>query len=239
MKTFIINHLEELVGLLSSGPEEEGQWREILVSAAECGDSDEFEAKVLEPVTLLLQEQGEENFAGKAFKLRERVAGFPADRLLRAALKLSGEMRRVTAQDNELMSKMISELATPVIDIWEDVLLVPLIGTLDSERAQNMAEKVLVHTSESGSKVVIIDITGVPVIDTVTGGYLIEMFNGIKLLGAEVVLCGIKPDIAQTLVKLDIDLTMVTIKRNLEDALWYATEATGYWSQHPVKGKGA
>ncbi|MGB9879836.1 MAG: STAS domain-containing protein, partial [Anaerolineae bacterium] len=129
------------------------------------------------------------------------------------------ELRQQSAQKLDELQKMLTELATPIIRIWTDVLLIPLIGSLDATRAQTMAETLLSRTSANRAKVVVVDVTGVPVIDTMVGGFLIEMFAAVRLLGAEVILTGIKPEVAHTLVKLGVDFSTVNIARDLEDAL--------------------
>lgn len=223
MKEYILSNLELLAGELSPSEREQALWKDLLIGVAETVGTEDLEEKVRETVTMLLHEAGEKSFCRNITLLQNKITGFPATPLLKMALETSAEMRAAVEEDVHFMRKMLAELATPVIRLWKGVLLVPLIGSLDSERAQGMAEKVLEETARNRAEVVIIDVTGVPVIDTATGGYLIEMFNGIKLLGSDVVLTGIKPEVAHTLVKLNIELSIVTIKRDLEDALRYAT----------------
>lgn len=122
--------------------------------------------------------------------------------------------------------KEIQELSTPVIKLWEGVLAVPLIGTLDSERTQVVMENLLQRITDDGSDVVIIDITGVPAIDTQTAQHLIKTVSATRLMGAECILSGVSPDIAQTIVSLGIDFDMIT-KSSLADALEVALDKIG------------
>src|SRR5579872_2239216 len=103
-------------------------------------------------------------------------------------------------------SQEILELSTPVVQMWEGVVVTPLIGTLDSERTQQFMERLLTRIVETNSPIALVDITGVPTIDTQTAQHLMEAINAVKLLGAQVVLTGVRPVIAQTLVHLGVDL---------------------------------
>jgi len=158
--------------------------------------------------------------------LSNEIEQFPVIEIYRVIVELLEEKRMEAENKIAELREVLSELSTPVIHLWKDVLLAPIIGTLDSQRAQSMSEKVLNAVSETGAKLVIVDVTGVPLIDTIVGEFLIEMFSAVKLLGADVILTGIKPEIAHTLVKLGIDFDMVNIKRDLESALKYAMEGS-------------
>src|SRR4029078_11722197 len=104
----------------------------------------------------------------------------------------------------------ISELETPVMEIWDGILALPIIGTVDTVRAQNMTEALLLKIVETKSEIVILDITGVPVIDTSVSRHLLENIAAAKLLGAEVLLVGLAARTAMTLVHLGLDLAGVT-----------------------------
>ena len=104
----------------------------------------------------------------------------------------------------------------------EGIVLVPLIGTLDSQRAQQLMERLLNRVTESGSPVALVDITGVPTIDTQTAQHLVETIAAVRLLGADVVLTGVRPSIAQTLVHLGIDLSHVMTRSSLSAGLHMA-----------------
>lgn len=107
----------------------------------------------------------------------------------------------------------------PVVQVWEGILLVPLIGTLDSSRTQQMMERLLHRLTETSSQVALVDITGVPTIDTQTAQHLIETIKAVRYIGAEVVLTGVRPVIAQTLVHLGIDLSSAITRASLAAGL--------------------
>ena len=121
-------------------------------------------------------------------------------------------------------SKEILDISTPVLQIWERIVAVPLIGTLDSMRTQQLVEQLLQRIVETNSLVALIDVTGVPAIDTQTAQHLIETISAVRLLGAQVVLTGIRPAIAQTLVHLGIDLSNVNTCSSLSAGLGYALD---------------
>ncbi|HEX7004122.1 MAG TPA: STAS domain-containing protein [Trueperaceae bacterium] len=120
------------------------------------------------------------------------------------------------------------ELSTPVVKIWEGVLALPMIGTLDSERAQVVMESLLERIVETGSTIAIVDITGVPTVDTLVAQHLLKTVSAAKLMGADCIISGIRPQIAQTIVHLGIDLNEVTTKASLADALYTALRRTGH-----------
>ncbi|MCU0686768.1 MAG: STAS domain-containing protein [Polyangiaceae bacterium] len=130
-----------------------------------------------------------------------------------------GVIRR---QQDELL-----ELSTPVVEIWRGVLALPLIGTLDSERTQRVMESLLGRIVETGAEIAIVDITGVPTVDTLTAQHLIKTVAATRLLGAECIISGVRPAIAQTLVQLGINLGDVRTKAKLAGALALAFERTG------------
>ena len=107
----------------------------------------------------------------------------------------------------------------PVVQVWEGVVLVPLIGTLDSQRTQQLMERLLHRVTETTSPVAVLDITGVPTIDTQTAQHLIETISAVRLVGADVILTGVRPVIAQTLVHLGIDLSNVVTRTSLAAGL--------------------
>ena len=129
----------------------------------------------------------------------------------------------IKRQQEELL-----ELSTPVIKLWEGVLAVPMIGTLDSARTQLVMETLLQRIVEAGAQLAIIDITGVPTVDTLVAQHLLKTVSAIRLMGAECIISGIRPQIAQTIVHLGIDLQGIASKANLADALALALQQTGY-----------
>jgi rsbT co-antagonist protein RsbR len=120
------------------------------------------------------------------------------------------------------------ELSTPVVKLWEGVLALPMIGTLDSARTQIVMETLLQRIVETGSEIAIIDITGVPTVDTLTAQHLLKTVTAIRMMGADCIISGIRPQIAQTIVHLGIDLQGVTTKATLADALLLALKRLSF-----------
>jgi len=129
----------------------------------------------------------------------------------------------IVRQQEELL-----ELSTPVVKLWEGVLAVPMIGTLDSNRTQVVMETLLQKILETESELAIIDITGVPTVDTLVAQHLLKTVTAIRLMGADCIVSGIRPQIAQTIVHLGIDLKDITTKATLADALSLALQKTGW-----------
>ena len=113
----------------------------------------------------------------------------------------------------------IQELSTPVIEIWDKVITLPVIGIVDSKRSEEMMESLLDKVVKTQSKCVIIDITGVDVVDTKTADHFIKMVKAVRLLGAECIITGINPDIAQTLTSIGVDMTQIKTMRSLQNGL--------------------
>ena len=119
------------------------------------------------------------------------------------------------------------ELSTPVVALWDGILALPLIGTLDSERTQVVMESLLERIVETGASIAIIDITGVPTVDTLVAQHLLKTVGAARLMGAECIISGIRPQIAQTIVHLGVDLGDVVTKATLASALVVALERLG------------
>jgi rsbT co-antagonist protein RsbR len=119
------------------------------------------------------------------------------------------------------------ELSTPVVKLWEGVLALPMIGTLDSSRTQVVMESLLQRIVETGAEVAILDITGVPTVDTLTAQHLIKTVTAARLMGAECIISGIRPQIAQTIVHLGVDLGDIVTKATLADAFRLALARNG------------
>ena len=117
------------------------------------------------------------------------------------------------------------ELSTPVVKLWEGILAIPMIGTLDSARTQVVMETLLNKVVETGAQIAILDITGVPTVDTLVAQHLLKTVTALRLMGAECIISGVRPQIAQTIVHLGVDLQGVTTKANLADALALALNA--------------
>src|SRR4051812_5010478 len=134
--------------------------------------------------------------------------------LMTFAAYLKTKEQLIAKQAEEML-----ELSTPVVKLWQGIVAIPLIGTLDSNRTQVVMESLLSTIVATNSKVAIIDITGVPAVDTLVAQHLIKTITAAKLMGAECILSGIRPQIAQTIVHLGINLSDVITKASLADAL--------------------
>ena len=119
----------------------------------------------------------------------------------------------------------IAEISTPVIRVWDGILALPIIGTLDSSRTQVVMENLLSQIVETGSSIAILDISGVPAVDSLVAQHLIKTVSATRLMGAECIISGIRPEIAQTVVHLGIDLSGIVTKSSLASALNYAFAA--------------
>ena len=133
-----------------------------------------------------------------------------------------GREEVISRQQQELL-----ELSTPVVKLWEGVLALPMIGTLDSARTQVVMESLLQRIVETGAEIAIIDITGVPTVDTLTAQHLLKTVTAARLMGADCIISGIRPQIAQTIVHLGVDLADVSTKATLADAFRLALGRTG------------
>jgi rsbT co-antagonist protein RsbR len=116
----------------------------------------------------------------------------------------------------------IAEISTPVIRVWDGILALPIIGTLDSARTQVVLESLLSQIVETGSSIAILDISGVPAVDSLVAQHLIKTVSATRLMGAECIISGIRPEIAQTVVHLGIDLSNIVTKASLASALKFA-----------------
>jgi rsbT co-antagonist protein RsbR len=167
----------------------------------ECGDNTQLLAEEVWAATELLDQMG--LLTVRAFqRTREDV---------------------ITRQQQEML-----ELSTPVVKLWDGVLALPMIGTLDSARTQIVMETLLQRIVETGSETAIIDITGVPTVDTLVAQHLLKTVTAIRLMGADCIISGVRPQIAQTIVHLGVDLQGVTTKASLADALALALRRRGF-----------
>ncbi|CAM3371325.1 Anti-anti-sigma factor [Bordetella sputigena] len=133
-----------------------------------------------------------------------------------------GREQIIQRQQQELL-----ELSTPVVQVWDGILALPLIGTLDSERTQTVMESLLEGIVEHEATIAIIDITGVPMVDTLVAQHLLKTVAAARLMGAECIISGIRPQIAQTIVHLGVELGDVVTKSTLAEALRVALYKTG------------
>jgi rsbT co-antagonist protein RsbR len=188
-----------------------------------AGETNRFILALKQPVFLSLQQRLGHDVAALMdsvlwiSRMVDAMAQFTA-----AAYQRSRE-DMIQRQQQDLL-----ELSTPVIKLWKGVLAVPMIGTLDSGRSQMVMEALLQRIVETESELAIIDITGVPTVDTLVAQHLIKTVAAIRLMGADCIISGIRPQIAQTIVHLGIDLQGVTTKASLADALATALERSGY-----------
>lgn len=128
----------------------------------------------------------------------------------------------ITRQQQEML-----ELSTPVVTLWKGILALPVIGTLDSTRTQTMMEALLQRIVETESDVAILDITGVPTVDTLTAQHLIKTVTATRLMGADCIISGVRPQIAQTIVHLGVNLGNITTKSTLAAAFQLALQRLG------------
>jgi PAS domain S-box-containing protein len=187
--------------------------------------------------TELKTAQQDGRFEDEGWRVRKDGTRFWANVIITALRDKEGQLRgfgKVTRDLSERrraeekvkqQAQEILEMATvPVVQVWEGVLLVPLIGTLDSQRTEQLMERLLHRVAETGSPIALLDITGVPTIDTQTAQHLLETISAVRLLGAEVILTGVRPLIAQTLVHLGIDLSNVITRSSLTGGLRMALD---------------
>jgi PAS domain S-box-containing protein len=138
--------------------------------------------------------------------------------------ELRQEQERRQLQEQVILSQeaLLRELSTPIIPLANDILVMPLVGSIDSNRAQMVLESLLDSVSKSRSSVVILDITGVPIVDTHVANALVRASQAIKLLGAQLILTGIRPEVAQTIVGLSLDLRNIVTQATLQNGIDYA-----------------
>ncbi|MEU8958005.1 STAS domain-containing protein [Streptomyces sp. NPDC048518] len=155
------------------------------------------------------------------------AAALLVNRLLDAAGMLSfGTYVEGREEIIRRQSRQLLELSTPVVRLWRHILAVPLIGTLDTGRTQVVMENLLQAIQEHEAQVAIIDITGVPTVDTAVAQHLMQTVNAVRLMGADCVISGIRPQIAQTIAQLGIDLSKILTRASLADALSEAIRLT-------------
>jgi rsbT co-antagonist protein RsbR len=188
-----------------------------------AGDTSLFMLAMKKPLFMRLQQQAGSDSAA----MMEGIwtASTVVDRIAQHTVATFQQAREdiIKRQQEELL-----ELSTPVIKLWDGVLAVPMIGVLDSNRTQIVMETLLQTIADTESGLAIIDITGVPTVDTLVAQHLLKTVSAIRLMGADCIISGIRPQIAQTIVHLGIDLQGVTTKATLADALSIALQKTGW-----------
>ena len=190
---------------------------------ATAGDTAHFVQALKKPAFTRLQQRLGGDAAGLARGLWSATQ--LVDRMAQWTVTTHQKSREdiIARQQHELL-----ELSTPVIKLWHGVLAVPMIGTLDSNRTQIVMEALLQRIVDTGAELAIIDITGVPTVDTLVAQHLLKTVTAIRLMGAECIISGIRPQIAQTVVHLGIDLEGIITKATLADALQLAMKRVGY-----------
>jgi rsbT co-antagonist protein RsbR len=151
-----------------------------------------------------------------ATRLLDRLALYTTE------VYLKGREELILRQQHDML-----ELSTPVVQLWHGVLALPLIGTLDSARTQIVMENLLHKIVETGAAIAIIDITGVPTVDTLVAQHLLKTVAAARLMGADCIISGIRPQIAQTIVHLGVELGSVTTKATIADAFSLALQKVG------------
>jgi rsbT co-antagonist protein RsbR len=155
------------------------------------------------------------------------------EEVARLEAKLAEKQNEITSKEGEIAEKMaiiaaqntlLDQLSVPVIQVWENILLLPLIGGIDSRRAAQVMENLLDMVARTSAQAVILDITGVPVVDTSVASYLVRAIQATQLLGCQSLLVGISPEIAQTLVGLGVDFSHITTRATLQNGLEYALQ---------------
>ena len=175
-----------------------------------------------EPLFALLRKALEHDPAALATELMETGTLFDRLGLFTIEEFQKGRESVIMRQQQELL-----ELSTPVVQLWKDVLALPLIGTLDSARTQVVMESLLQKIIDTGASIAIIDITGVPTVDTLVAQHLLKTVAAARLMGADCIISGIRPQIAQTIVHLGVNLEDVITKASLADAFLVALKRVG------------
>lgn len=181
-----------------------------------------FVFSLKQPVFALLRTELEDNPAALAEQTWSISVLLDQLGLMTVEAFQRGREEIIQRQQAELL-----ELSTPVVQVWDGVLALPMIGTLDSARTQVVMETLLQRIVETGAPIAIIDITGVPTVDTAVAQHLLKTVAATRLMGSDCIISGIRPQIAQTLVHLGVDLQTVVTKASLADALALAFQRTG------------
>lgn len=222
-------------GIKTSGPTEIGKegWetarellQEISVSRARQGFSSSDVATFVLSLKQPLFKSIRSELSGNQDKLFDTIwtATAMLDHLALTTTEnfLAAREELISRQQQELL-----ELSTPVVKLWDGILALPIIGTLDSARTQVVMENLLQTVVATNSKFAIIDITGVPTVDTLVAQHLLKTITAARLMGAECIISGVRPQIAQTIVHLGINLEDVVTKAKLSDAFALALQRSG------------
>jgi rsbT co-antagonist protein RsbR len=189
-----------------------------------------FVLSVKKPLFTLLRDQMGNDAGALAAGLWATTELIDSLGLFTAEMYLKTREEIIRRQQEEML-----ELSTPVVKLWDGILALPVIGTLDSARTQVVMEALLENIVKTNSKVAIIDITGVPTVDTVVAQHLLKTVTAARLMGADCIISGVRPQIAQTIVHLGINLLDVTTKATLSDAFALALQRTGLSLEHALQ----
>jgi rsbT co-antagonist protein RsbR len=234
--------------------EQSSQFLRLVREAAAKGGTDNLESVAWAPVRDLLssisQSRARQGFtpsetATFVFSLKEPLFARLGQELRSDGKVLAEEIWRATVLLDALglfttetylkvreqliadQQREMLELSTPVVQLWEGVLGLPLIGTLDSARTQVVMENLLQRIVDTGARIAVIDITGVPTVDTLVAQHLLKTVAAARLMGADCIISGIRPQIAQTIVHLGLELNTVATKATLADAFALALQRVG------------
>jgi rsbT co-antagonist protein RsbR len=189
-----------------------------------------FVLSVKKPLFELLRDHVGGDANGVAAELWSTTELIDSLGLFTAEIYLKTREEVIRRQQEEML-----ELSTPVVKLWDGILALPIIGTLDSARTQVVMETLLENIVKTNSRVAIIDITGVPTVDTVVAQHLLKTVTAARLMGADCIISGVRPQIAQTIVHLGINLLDVTTKATLADAFAVALDRAGLSLEHALK----
>jgi rsbT co-antagonist protein RsbR len=215
---------------------------------------EEFEAEVYDRISTILITLSD--LTSGEYSVRVPDPGLPDDHPISALTRGINEMveslaqaqRRTLAYQTELEEKIatidqqreaIRELSTPVIEVWDGVLCLPIVGVMDTLRSTEMTEALLKAVVDKKARYTIIDITGIEAMDTRTADHFIRMAQAVRLLGADCVLTGISPAIAQTIVHMGVDLSGLITHRSLRNALQQHVSARATGAPRHVPGSAA
>ncbi len=187
------------------------------------GETATFVFSLKQPVFTCLQNAFEDDSKSLAVELWTATVLIDKLGLFTAETFIAAKEEVVRRQQDEML-----ELSTPVVKIWDQIIAIPLIGTLDSARTQVVMESLLNEIVKNSAMVAIIDITGVPTVDTLVAQHLTKTVAAARLMGADCVISGIRPQIAQTMVHLGVSMTDIITKASLADAIRHAFSIVGY-----------
>ncbi|HEX3553287.1 MAG TPA: STAS domain-containing protein [Thermoanaerobaculia bacterium] len=204
-----------------------------VIQALSFASVDEFESCL----TLLEKSEEQDEFKEleTAFAIFVQELSEAKKDVTRALTKAESANRQLEAklETIEMQQAAIRELSTPIIEVWAGVLCLPVVGVVDSQRSAEMTETLLETIVAKQARTAIVDITGIDVMDTKTADHFIKMARAVRLLGAECIVSGINPGIAQTLTHIGVDLTGVRTMRSLRDALQFHLKDTEQLAHRP------